>query len=396
MISQGSLPRMDTMRYVPLGFDTTMELQMVPYMIVLTYHLINLFGNYSVNFAGAFMPVIFFALTIVAFFLFVREIFVRKDDKESKIKANIIASISTLFMIVLPGFLSRTVAGIPEKESVGFFFMFLAFYLFVKAWKSEKLQNALILGVLSGISTALMGLAWGGVVYIYTTMGIAALIAILLNKFGKKETLIYIAWLVVSLLITLTFTNRFSLKGYVTSLDTGLVVVALIILGVHSIVWKTRVNEKLKLNKINLPKPVISLLVSIILIIILVSIVLGPGFIIEKLSALNQMLIQPEIGRWNTTVAENKQPYFTEWLGNFGKFVFWAFIVGSILLFKKMLKGIEKRRAYILTGFYILFLFGLIFSRYSPSSVLNGEGFLSKLLYYGSFFVFVCAAGYYT
>jgi len=396
MISEGGLPRMDIMRNVPLGFDTTRELQMVPYMIVLTYKILNIFGNYSINFAGAFAPVIFFALTILAFFLFVREIFARKDDKESILKANIIASISTLFMIVLPGFLSRTVAGIPEKESVGFFFMFLAFYLFVKAWKSEKTKGAITFGVLAGISTALMGLTWGGVTYIYTTIALAVLAAILLNKVGKKETLVYVTWILVSLLITFSFTNRFRLKDYVTSLDTGLVVVALIILGVHFIIWRTKIKEKLKLDKINLPKSIISLLVSIVVMAVLVSIILGPSFILEKLNALNQMLIQPVYGRWSTTVAENKQPYLTEWIGNFGKFVFWAFVIGSVLLFKKALKGIEKRRAYILTGFYVFFLFGLIFSRYAPHpALLDGEGFISKLLYYGSFLAFVCAFGYY-
>ena len=55
-------------------------------------------------------------------------------------------------MIVIPAFLSRTIAGIPEKESVAFFFMFLSFYLFLKAWKTEKLKFAIILGTLAGIS----------------------------------------------------------------------------------------------------------------------------------------------------------------------------------------------------------------------------------------------------
>ncbi|MBS3066054.1 hypothetical protein J4229_03360 [Candidatus Pacearchaeota archaeon] len=396
MISESGLPSIDIMRNVPLGFDTSTELQMVPYMIVLTYKILNIFGTYSINFAGAFMPVILFALTIIAFFFFVREIFTRKDDKESKLKANIIASISTLFMIVIPGFLSRTVAGIPEKESVGFFFMFLAFYLFVKAWKSENLKNALILGALSGVSTAFMGLSWGGVVYIYASIAPAFLAAILLGKVGKKETLVYVSWVIFSFVLTLLFTNRFSLKGYITSLDTGLVIVNLIILAVHFLLWNLNFNEKLKLNKINLPKPIISLIASIVVIIVLASLILGPGFIFEKLNALNQILIEPIQGRWSTTVAENRQPYFSEWAGSFSKFIFWGFIIGSALLFRKVLAGIDKKRAYILTGFYIFFLFGLIFSRYAPHpALLDGEGFLSKLLYYGSFLALISAFGYY-
>ena len=125
MIETGSLPQIDNMRNVPLGFDTTTELQMVSYMIVFTHKICSIFGKTSINFAGAFMPVWLFALTVIAFFFFVREIFLRKNDKENYIKSNIIALISTLFMTIIPAFLSRTVAGIPEKESVGFFFMFL-------------------------------------------------------------------------------------------------------------------------------------------------------------------------------------------------------------------------------------------------------------------------------
>jgi hypothetical protein len=67
----GGLPAVDTMRFVPAGFDPSTELQMVAYMIVLTYKVTNLFGIYSMNFAGAFMPVWVFGLTIIAFFLFI-------------------------------------------------------------------------------------------------------------------------------------------------------------------------------------------------------------------------------------------------------------------------------------------------------------------------------------
>ncbi len=396
MISDGSLPQMDTMRNVPLGFDTSTELQMVSYMIVLTYKFVNLFGTYSVDFAGAFMPVIFFVLTIISFFLFVREIFIKKDDKGSIIKANLISLISTLFMIIIPGFLSRTVAGIPEKESVAFFFMFLTFYLFLKAWKSEKLRNATILGVLAGLSTALMGLTWGGTVYIYASTAIAFFAAIVLNKVHKKEAVIYLSWIIVSLLITASFTNRFSFRGYLTSLDSGLIIANLVILAVHFIVWKTKINEKLKLNNINLPKQIISLILAVLLIIVAVSVIFGPGFILEKISALNRTLISPIQGRWSTTVAENRQPYFTEWIGTFGKIIFWAFMIGSILLFYKMLHKADKKQRIILTACYIFFLFGLIFSRYAPHpAVLDGEGFISKLLYYGSSLILVCVFGLY-
>ena len=63
--------------------------------------------------------------------------------------------------------------------------MFLSFYLFLKAWKSEKLKNCVIFGILSGVSTTMMGLIWGGDVFIYITIALASLIAFILNKVHK-------------------------------------------------------------------------------------------------------------------------------------------------------------------------------------------------------------------
>ena len=104
------MPARDNMRYVPLGFNNAIETKLLPYMIAWTYYLVNLFGDYSVNFAAAFFPVLMFALTIISFFLFTREIFVRKisdkkEDNKNKLKANLIDFISTFFMIVIPIFL---------------------------------------------------------------------------------------------------------------------------------------------------------------------------------------------------------------------------------------------------------------------------------------------------
>lgn len=401
IVEDGNLPTQDNFRYVPKGFDTTTELQMVSYMIVLTYKIVNMFGSYPLEFAAALMPVIFFGLTIISFFLFVREIFIRKGSEDKNLSANLIALISTAFMIVIPVFLSRTVAGIPEKESVGFFFMFLAFYLFLKAWKSDKKLWVISLGILAGISTALMGLSWGGVVYVYVTIGVASLGAFVLNKIKKKEFTVYTSWLFVSLIVTLMFTNRFSIKDFLASLDTGLAFLVFFIIFVHLICEKLNLYKKDFIKKIKLPQNLISIIISIILIIIIASILLGPSFIVNKIKDLNQIAFKPITGRWSTTVAENSQPHFTEWVGNFGPslknipILFWLSVVGSILLFKKALIHLKNKDAWILVLTYILLFSGLVFSRYSDSTLLNGENFISRLFYYASVLLFVAILIYY-
>ncbi len=407
-IVAGTMGKTDMMRYVPVGFDTTTELQMVSYMIVMTYHVTNLFGIYNVLFAAAFMPVLLFLLTIVSFFLFVREIFINEEEN-NKLRANIIAIISTFFMITIPTFLSRTIAGIPEKESVGFFFMFLSFYLFLKAWKSKSWKGSIIFSILSGIATALMGLTWGGVSYIYATMAIATLIAFLLNKTNRKEIVSYGIWIIFSITTTLLFTSRFSLRGFFTGLDTGLSVVTLFIMIIHFILWETKLKDvvtKIKfVNETKLPRNILSLIAAIIVLLLLIIVLLGPGFIVDKVNGLTKVLLNPITGRWSTTVAENRQPYFREWAQEFGPILsnlpnfpimFWLFFIGSVILFNNLLKKLNKNHRWILTGLYVLFFFGLVFSRYAHHpATLDGEGFISQLFYFGSAFIFIGFIIYY-
>ena len=100
IVEKGSLPAIDMTRNVPLGFDTSIESQLLPRMISWIYNFLHFFNSdVSVMYAAVIFPVIMFALTIIVFFLFVREVFIKKD-KKSRVKANIIAIISTFFMIV--------------------------------------------------------------------------------------------------------------------------------------------------------------------------------------------------------------------------------------------------------------------------------------------------------
>jgi len=397
IIDQGSLPRIDFMRNVPVGFDTSLESMLLPRMISWTYTFLNIFSETSIEYAAVVFPVIMFALTIIVFCLFVREVFIRKS-KKSILKANIIALISTFFMIVIPVFLSRTVAGIPEKESAAFFFMFFALYLFLKSWKSKKWKYTIMFAVFSGIMTAAMALIWGGAIYLFITISGSTLIAFILNKVKKKEFVLYTLWVFVSVFIIVFFSNKYHVLSLITSISTGLIFLTFFILLVHMILDNSKIRKKFANSKI--PLNIISLIIAVILLIILASIIFGPSFLIEKLKAIHQTVFKPVFGRWNITVAENRQPYFTEWSSSFGPYIknipiiFWMFFIGSVLVFKKMLNKLKQKDAWILTIFYIILFFGMVFSRYSPTSVFNGDNFLSKSFYYVSVILFVCLLVY--
>jgi len=401
IVAEGGLSGIDYMRNTPLGFDVSGETQLLPYMISIVYKILHTLNPaVNVELAAIVLPVIMFALTIIAFFLFVREIFIRKD-RESEIKAGIIALISTFFMIVIPTFLSRTVAGIPEKESSAFFFIFLSLYLFVKSWKSENKKIVIIFGIFAGISTGLTGLIWGGVVYVFVSIAVATFVGFILNKVHKKELIIYALWMIFAFAMMTLLSQKASLISLVTSLDTGLSVLVFFIITVHFILWNTKLKDLKFLQNPKIPKNILSLIIAMILGVILIAIILGPGFIIYKLKDLNRIFFTPVTGRWGITVAENRQPFFTEWAASFGPFIrnipvlFWLFFIGSIVLFKKMLNKIKKKDSWVLTGLYIFFFLGLVFSKYSGSSLFNGENFISKAFFYGSALLLIGSFIYY-
>ena len=151
----GTLFTHDMMRNVPLGLSTKIEMKLLSYMIAWLYDFLSFFSNnVTVTYAAVIFPVIMAGFTAIAFFLFAREIFY----KEKKLTKNIIALISTAFFVLVPSMLARTIAGIPEKESAAFFFMFLAFYFFLKAFHANKFRKNLIFSILAGISTACVNL----------------------------------------------------------------------------------------------------------------------------------------------------------------------------------------------------------------------------------------------
>ncbi len=401
MIAQdGSLPAIDTLRNVPLGVDNSRETIVLPYMIYGTYQVANLFGDFNMEFAGAIFPVIMFGLTIIVFFFFVREIF----TSQSKTKANIIASISTFFFIITPALLQRTIAGIPEKESVGFLFMFLSFYLFLKSIKAKDIKGSIFWGVLSGISTTLMRFVWGGAVYIFGVVFMAILLAFLFNKIDKKSYAAYTAWIITTCATMVLFSSWFTWGGLLTLSYTSVCILLWFFLTLHFILWNTKIANMPFLNKLSqkIPKNILSIIISLFILIPISLIIFGPQFIYEKLQIIYELLFNPITGRWNTTVAENRPPFLSEWLGNFGPFVgkiplmFTLFMTGAVLLFKEAFSSLKKKDSSRLTIIYLILLLGIVFSRISPMNIFNGHNLISQFFFIGSLIFFFVSILYYS
>ncbi len=401
IVANGKLFVLDSLRSVPLAeicsgamcnpINTSSEMKLLPYMIAYLYKFLHIFSSdITVTYAAIIFPAIMFCLSIFAFFIFVRKVF----SKFNKSKKNIIALIATAFYIVLPSLLSRTIAGIPEKESASYFFIFLAFYLILEAFDSKKMKKGIIYSISAGIATGLLGLIWGGVTYVTMTISGAVLLAFVLRKIELKETIYFGSWVLSFILISMPFSTRYTLTNMVSSMSTAMMFGVLLILLINEFLKKLKIKQ---VEKIHLPIELISIITALVLGIILGSLIIGTGFTGSLVENLLEHTIKPlDASRFGLTVAENQKPDFTSgWASSFGPSVlnvplyFWLFFIGSIFLFYEMIKSLHKKEKFLLVFGYVLFLLGLIFSNYSSSSILNGKSTVSLIVYFGGMLIFL-------
>jgi asparagine N-glycosylation enzyme membrane subunit Stt3 len=396
IVEHGSLMQHDTMRYFPLGYDTSKETILVPYMMAYLYKILHFFdSSVSVEFAAMLYPVIFFLFATIAFFFFVRRVFIDYPE----IKRNIIAFISTLFFVNMPPLLHRTTAGIPEKEAAGIFFVFLSFYLFLVAIQATTRKKALTAGLFSGITTGLLGMTWGGLMFVIFSISIASTIYFFLRSITKENFIAYASWIVGFTFIFNFFTERYgNIFDMVRSTSMFIPFGVLFLLSIDFFITRKIYEKKIlvkKLSKITekIPKVLFSLLASFIIGLILL-LLFSPSTIFGFIGNIKDWLLHP-IGtdRITLTVAENNQPFFGTWKGTFGIWFFWLFVSGSVLLFYEAIQKLKKIEGYILSGVFAVFLISLIFSRYSPNTQMNGTSQLSQLVYFGGFALFGLSFG---
>jgi asparagine N-glycosylation enzyme membrane subunit Stt3 len=390
IVEHGSIMAHDALRYVPLGFDTSRELLLLPYMIAWFHKVHLLFGAESVIHSAVLFPAVMFALTVGVFFFMTHEIFKIKMSKQSSL---FIALCASAFLTIIPALLPRTIAGIPEKESIGFLFMFLAFWGFVGAWNALINNKKIIFTLIAIIGTIAMANAWGGFAYIFVTLSIACTIMFLYNQISFENKIMYLSWILLSTGGILLTTNRYSLSGLIISPITGLAYA----LGVM-IVVEYLLKEKIPLKLPYAEK--ISVQIYSLLIVLGIGIIGAIGLtsieqVIGQAYNIKNALVSPIVDRFGVTVAENRQPFFTEWIGSFGKLFFFTFIVGSLGLLYSLFNTYESKTRIVKTLAFAYFLIAIIFSRYDPSSMFNGTNSLSLLFYASGFLVLIGVFGYY-
>ncbi len=391
---KGPLPEFDPLRK-PMEVGWIKEI--LPQTLVGMHKIWNVFGDYSIQYIDVIYPVAFFILGLIVFYLLS---YVLTKSKSASL-------IASAFLAFIPPYLYRTTAGFADHEAIGMFSFFLALLVLtiaVEAFeKGRKINNWKKYGlpVLSGFATALTVMSWGGIgKFLFAMIPLAYAIIWLIESrdYTQKEklknilisysiwfvtTFLFIALMGMDIILALK-RNAFNFTGLATPL-----------LLVFLIVDYLMVKKEHKLPKIIKNYRIISsAIAALILGIIIFQIFIGNFF--GTVNALLERLVNPfGTERVALTVAENKQPYLNEWMAQIGKTFFWIFFAGAMFFgfdVARKIKGIKYQT--IFSASWILFIAGILFSRISETSILNGGNFISKLFYFGAAFVFVASLIY--
>lgn len=378
--NDGVLPKFDDMRYSPRG-DSVWHPEIMPRVVVFMYGVVSVFDpNIDFRYIYILSPIVFYGIGLILFFFLIYIL----------TKSKIISLLSSVFLAFNPAYLFRTMS--PDHDSIGMvaFFLTIIVYslalIYLKEEKRRKIWGGLIAGAILAFSTNLTYACWGGVTFFLFI--IIPLSFFLIWLFQTKESktgdwfvlkgvVFYLGWISFSLLIGPLFGRKMKdILGIFMS-SSNIASIAILVFVIIDLFF-------ISVN-LNFVKKNFRILYSLITTIILGFIGL---FAIGKnpfnlITTIFKYLIKPfGTGRFGTTVAENAQPFLQDWINNVGSHIFWLFLLGSIMFGIYLTRKIKNFKQSFLFGIlYILMTIGIVFSKYSPSSIFNGDNFVSQIFY---------------
>ena len=187
VLEQGSLPILDVMRNPPFGIERGFDL--FPYFLAYWSKLLGVFGL-SQEAAHILYPPIIMVLSLIPFYLFVRNVFSKR-----------VAILSILFLSIIPGYLFRTASGFADHESLAMFFFFGALYLFSRGldFKSNKKYTY---GVGAGFLTFLLIISWIAYPFALIVMSMFLLFKLFFSKLDLKY---YLSWFLTFAILSALF-----------------------------------------------------------------------------------------------------------------------------------------------------------------------------------------------
>ncbi|KAJ7581394.1 oligosaccharyl transferase STT3 subunit [Mycena floridula] len=127
----------------------------------------------------------FSALTAWATYMFTKEM---KDESAGLLAA--------AFIGIVPGYISRSVAGSYDNEAIAIFLLMFTFFAWIKALK----QGSALYGTVAAVFYFYMVAAWGGYAFITNMIPLHALVLILMGRYTSRLYVAYSAWYAIGTL----------------------------------------------------------------------------------------------------------------------------------------------------------------------------------------------------
>ncbi|CAJ0903663.1 4945_t:CDS:10 [Entrophospora sp. SA101] len=117
----------------------------------------------------------------------------------AEIKDSSAGLLAAAFIGVVPGYISRSVAGSYDNEGIAIFLLMFTFYLWIKALK----QGSAFWGALTAFFYFYMVAAWGGYVFIINLIPLHAFVLILMGRFSNRLYVAYSSFYVLGTLMSM-------------------------------------------------------------------------------------------------------------------------------------------------------------------------------------------------
>ncbi|MFA4960764.1 MAG: STT3 domain-containing protein [Candidatus Pacearchaeota archaeon] len=372
----GSLPQYDNFRYSP-GFQTGWHPEIMPNLIILMQKFVSPW--YEVRDVFLASPVIFFMITLIVLFILTYII----------TKSKLAAVLASAFLGFTPAYLMRTMGGFTDHDAVGIMALlicFLIYYLSLKTIdKKNKNYYPLIFGFLTGLATVFTIATWGGIARsIFLIIPLSFFLNWIFKTKNSKDYMIkglvfYVSWIIFTLILGPIF--KYEISGIINIYLLGTEVILAPIILIFIVADSLLIFQKkfsIKKNYRVLYSFVITILVGIIGLTIS-----GKNVFSMIIGVIQKFIVPFGGGRFGATVAENQAPYLSDWIGQTGMVLFWLFILGVVYFGFEIGKNIKSlKRRFIFIGSYVLMILGIIFSKISETSILNGENIISSAFYF--------------
>jgi len=230
----------DYKSWYPSGIDRFNLNPGLPFTVVVLYKLIIFFGiPISLYDVCYFFPAFMGAISVISMYFLGKEI-----------KSRSCGLIAAFFMAFSVGYMSRTVAGFFDNETIGVFATIMCLLFFLKAIRTGKITFSIIGGLFLGYLT----LSWGGYIYVFLLIPIIVIVIILMNKYNSNVLIAYAGVMGTGYLVSSLFIN-YNYNRLISDIDTGIVFLFMILLIIfHLIYSKKNENPKLYDALINILK----------------------------------------------------------------------------------------------------------------------------------------------